>query len=124
MPSINWYELEYFNRDEFDYPDEMNPQLLRQLDTARRLAGVPFVITDDFRTSEENEALGGAKDSPHLYGAAVDIRVRGSRQRFKILSGLLRAGFNRLGVYDRHIHVDILDDEVHVPEVLWIGVSK
>jgi len=115
MSEINWNELTFFSRDEFDHPDEMDPQLLSMLDVARKVAGVSFVINSDFRTPAENVAAGGKPHSAHLRGLAVDIACPGSRYRYRILKGLYKAGFERIGLGKNFIHADIdkdLDEEV------------
>ena len=103
--------LTYFAKREFEYPYEMDVQLLRRLDTARALAGTPFVITSDFRTEEHNEAVGGAADSAHLKGQAVDIACPDSYHRFIMYDGLRTAGFRRIGLGANFIHVDIDEDK-------------
>ena len=120
----NWHELKFFSRDEFNYPDEMDEQFLRQLDVARKFAKVPFVINNDFRTPEDNERIGGVENSPHLTGKAVDIEAIGGNMRFEIVMGLRAAGFLRMGVYDRHIHADACGPETHPQNQLWPGKSK
>jgi len=117
-------DLKFFDRSEFDGPDEMDEGFLRTLDLARHYAGIPFIITSDFRTAVHNADIGGAKDSPHLYGKAVDIRVHNSRERFMIVHALLRAGFRRIGVYDHHVHCDTVSDDTHPETAMWVGTSK
>jgi len=117
MAEINWNELTYFSRDDFDHPDEMDSQLLNMLDVARSIAGVPFVINSDFRTPKENEAAGGKPHSAHLKGLAVDISAPNSRARYRILKGLYAAKFERIGLGKTFIHADI--DEDLDPEVCW-----
>lgn len=112
MPEIVWSHIKNFKRSEFDYPDEMSPQLMRQLDVARDLAGVPFIITSDYRPGDKKA---------HGKGLAVDLRVMSSRDRFHILKGLFRACFVRIGDYDRHIHADI--DDSLPQKVAWWGTS-
>ncbi len=60
----------------------------------------------------------------HGQGKAVDISAHSARQRFKIVRALIRAGFNRIGVYDRHVHADIAADDTHPHSVLWTGESQ
>lgn len=117
MGEINWNDLTFFSRGEFDHPDEMDPQLLSMLDVARSIAGVSFVINSDFRTPAENKAAGGKPHSAHLKGLAVDIACNGSRNRYRILKGLYRAKFSRIGLGKTFIHADI--DENLDREVCW-----
>jgi len=113
MPDILWHELRFFKRTEFDYPDEMAPQLIRQLEVARSLAGVPFIITSDYRPNDPKS---------HGAGMAVDLGVMSSYDRWHILNGLYRVGFKRIGDYDKHIHADIWKDGP-TPSAWW-DVSK
>lgn len=99
----------------------LDPELVSKLDTARKVAGVPFVITSGKRAPEENERAMGVEGSAHISGKAVDLRVPGSRERFLMLKGLFAAGFTRIGVYNAHIHVDT--DSTKDPDVVWVGVS-
>lgn len=97
-------------------------ELVAMLDRARHFAGSPFIITSGKRTSDSNSAAGGVESSAHLEGLAVDLSVDNSYHRFEMINGLLKAGFKRIGVYDRHIHVDI--DMSKPKPVIWTGVSK
>ncbi len=91
--------------------------LVRMLDQARELAGIPFVITSGLRTVAQNEAAGGAPDSAHIRGLAVDLRCRNGRERFLILKALFAVGFVRIGDEVDHIHTDI--DITKDLNVLW-----
>lgn len=99
----------------------LDTELVAKLDWARGRAGVPFVITSGFRQADSNQQAGGVKDSAHLRGLAVDLSIADSAARFKIVSSLLLAGFKRVGVYDKHCHVDI--DPTLPQSVMWIGES-
>ena len=113
MPDILWHELKYFSRGDFDAPDELAPQLIRQLEVSRSIAGIPFIITSDYRAGD---------DKSHGVGCAVDIRVSSGGERMAIVRGLLKAGFRRIGVYDKHVHADIWKDGP--TPVMWTGISK
>ena len=99
-------QYKHFSEDEVR---GLSPTLIALLDYARDLAGVPFVITSGFRTTEENRAAGGADNSAHLRGLAVDLRVHDSASRYKIIRALIKVGFARIVVYesDGHVHADI-----------------
>lgn len=112
------YDPKYFSFSEFDSPDlphsgraNMDSDFLRMLDTARDKAGIPFKITSGYRTAEYNQSLKdrGYKASPnssHLKGCAADIACTSGVDRWKIISALIDAGFNRIGVAKGFVHVD------------------
>lgn len=120
-------KLKYFTLDEFDSPDKpgsgakmMDPVFLQKLDSARDIAGIPFIVESGFRTFSHNNKVGGKADSSHLIGCAADLRANGSRERFLIIQALIRVGFNRIGVNmaGTLIHVD--DDERKDKNVMWM----
>lgn len=103
------HTLKHFKRHEFTNPDEMDHDLLIKLDQARAHANLPFTITSSYRANDPRY---------HGSGKAVDIACLGSRMRYIMVPSLLAAGFNRIGVYANHIHVDVGED----PQgVLWHG---
>jgi hypothetical protein len=97
------------------------------LDRARKISGVPYIITSGYRTPGENAACGGVEDSSHEKGLAVDLRSHDSNSRYQIIKGLIMAGATRIGFYTdaqgnlTHIHVDVSPD---LPQnVMWSGIS-
>jgi uncharacterized protein YcbK (DUF882 family) len=110
--------MSYFSPEELKGLDQ---RLIVRLIRAREYAQVPFVITSGKRTPEENAAAGGVKGGAHERGLAVDMAAPTSRIRFQMVRGLITAGFNRVGVYDRHVHADV--DDSLPQQVLWVGTS-
>ncbi len=94
---------------------DLDSRLTDMLYQAEALGNVEFVITSAYREGD-----------PRCHGLrkAVDISAPSSRDRYKVTRGLLRAGFERIGIYDRHIHVDVCEEPKYPGQVLWIGVSK
>ena len=92
----------YFKRNEFACrccgENPITDEFVRKLDIARDIAGIPFNINSGFRCKKHNEAVGGVENSSHLKGIAADILVKDENSRFKILEGLIRAGFKRIGI--------------------------
>ena len=105
--------MRHFKAHEFSDFGAMKVPMLEMLDQARQIAGVPFKITSSYRDGDKKS---------HGRGWAVDIACTASRDRYHILTGLLAAGFTRVGVYDRHIHADA--DPTLDQEVMWWGTSK
>ena len=114
--------MRYFNYTEFDSPDElgsgknMNSEILEMLDLAREKFDKPIKITSGYRTQAYNEDLKArgykaSKNSSHLKGLAVDIHCNNSKDRFELVDILLDVGFNRIGIANTFIHVDIDKDK-------------
>ncbi|WP_419783450.1 YcbK family protein [Maridesulfovibrio sp.] len=100
---------------------KLDPYLLEKLDAARSLAGVPFTINSGYRCAEHNQAVGGKPNSSHQGGYAVDIAADNSPQRAAILRGLIMAGFERIGIADNFIHVDIDPEKLErFGPVTWV----
>ena len=115
--------MKYFSYDEFDSPDElgsgkhMDHDLLVMIDRARALYGKPIVVTSGFRTESHNKKVGGVASSSHLKGLAIDVACVTSKHRFEILTALLEVGFNRIGIADTFIHIDV--DKNKSQNVIW-----
>lgn len=96
---------------------DMKQTTMSKMDTAREIAGIPFVITSAYRPSEWDRAKGRSGTGSHTMGRAIDIRCNASSNRFKIIDALLKAGFTRIGVANTFIHAD--DSPSHANEVVW-----
>ena len=118
----------YFTLSEFDSPDSggsgkhMSSEFLEMLDEAREIAGIPFKINSGYRTKEYNQSLldrgyKASKTSPHMKGLAADISVTDSRSRWMVINSLLLVGFQRIGIADTFIHVDLDTEKSH--SVIW-----
>src|SRR5690625_4722709 len=65
-----------------------------------------IIITSDYRTESHNRKVGGTKNSQHLYGKAVDIKVSGMTPQ-TLLKHAEAVGFTGIGLYKWGIHVDV-----------------
>lgn len=114
-------KMENFKLEEFKCPCcgkvEMQDSFLKLIDIARTTAGVPFVITSGYRCEKHNKEVGGKADSAHTKGYAADIKCSDSSTRFKIISALIKAGFNRIGIANSFIHCDC--DPSLPKNVIW-----
>lgn len=113
-----WKTLQFFVPEEFGEDWwAMDIEFMYMLDDARAAAGIPFAINSEFRRGDKRS---------HGRGRAADIDIDGGgRQRWIIVTALMAVGFNRIGIYDGHIHADNMTNAEGFPEeVLWPGKSK
>ena len=60
------------------------------LEALRERAGTPIVINSGYRSPQFNRKIGGAANSNHLTGCAVDIRVSGQEQLIQYAAILIQ----------------------------------
>ncbi len=118
----DWKDIKHFKPEEFNCPccgkNNINMDLVRTLDRAREIAGVPFIITSGYRCDRHNAEVGGKQNSSHLSGYAVDIKSTDSKTRYLIIKALLAVGFTRIGVAKDFIHAD--KDSEKPQDVVWV----
>ncbi len=80
-----------------------------KLAQVQSLFGRTLEVTSGFRDPEYNARVGGAQNSRHLHGDALDISTAGmSREEVQKLIGITSAqGFTGIGVYESALHVDM-----------------
>ena len=94
----------------------MNVDFINKLDEAREYAGIPFVINSAYRSPTHPLSIKNPTSS-HIKGLAVDISVKDSMTRFKVLDALIAVGFTRIGIANSFIHVDLDFDKSQ--NVIW-----
>lgn len=97
--------------------DDVDPTLLAMLQEMRDLIG-PVYINSGCRCPEHNKNEGAKSNSAHLTGKAADIECSNSTHRFKLLVAALTVGFERIGLRQTFIHLDV--DETKQPLVAWL----
>lgn len=106
-------KLKHFREDEFKCKCgcgmDVHPCLKILADAAREETGDTFVITSGARCEKHNAAEGGSETSSHLKGLAMDIKYRDFLHMARIIYGLSKAGFQRIGINrkKKFIHADI-----------------
>lgn len=93
-------------------------RFIKRVNTARYISGIPYPPSSWCRCPTWNKHEGGSKTSSHLVGKAVDVECSSNLRRFKILFGLLLAGFIRIGIAKTFIHAD--NDEDKPRPRLWV----
>lgn len=103
---------EYFWLHEFESPDTGevligSPRLLECCDKLRKRVGQPMSPSSAYRTKAHNKKVGGAPNSQHQLGTAVDFPTpKGlTVDEFAVLMEL--AGFDGIGRYDWGCHGDV-----------------
>lgn len=101
----------------------MDPLFMVMLQNSRDYFKRPMVVTSGWRCREYQMELNPATpDSSHTRGMGADIAVHSNKERYDMLLAFIQAGFNRIGIYDKHFHVDT--DPDLPPGVVWVGDSK
>ena len=119
----------YFSIDELKCKgtDECNMDegFMERLVTLRHKFNKPMVISSGYRSSSYNQVIGGARNSPHLYGKAVDVLVSG-KAAHKLIGLAVQHGFTGIGVSQRgpyesrFLHLDIMDNsDIHPRPWVW-----
>lgn len=125
MPMI----YKHFTESELRCPccdiNGVHKSFMEKLEALREECDFPFVLTSAYRCPDHNRVIGGAKNSPHMMGLAVDILVYGKRAH-KLLSLAPKHGFTGIGINQkgdpstRFIHLDtVIPNNQKVPRP-WI----
>lgn len=118
--SKNFLESEFFTKDpDFDFDGHfLDGRLIQAVQWLRDHFNVPIRINSSFRSHEYNLKIGGAKNSFHTKGMAVDISfLKDNREIIEIIekevrdNGTVRKALEDIGVkgilfYANFIHLD------------------
>ena len=116
----------YFTTKELECPccgkDQMDHVFMDKLVHFRTEMGFPFNINSAFRCESHNLEVGGAENSAHLKGRAVDINIRGEHALI-LVEQARNYGFSGIGVKQkgtsRFVHLDDLQGSQTQPRP-WI----
>jgi len=114
----------YFLDREFVKPECLSPELRKRLERTRQKAGVSMVITGSWRKRKGRKRISTHEPNKKGIYHGVDVRARTSTVRMKIVSAALEVGFTRIGVYDRHVHLDVAHGSPFAQGVMWWGKSQ
>lgn len=91
-------------------------RLCERLELVRALFNAPVVITSGYRCPALNAAVGGAKDSAHMYGRAADFIVPGMGSPLHIATRITKYPnivFDQLiNEFDSWVHFGIEPEDV------------
>jgi uncharacterized protein YcbK (DUF882 family) len=83
------------------------PELIAKLQELRDAYGKPMVITSGYRCPNQNKKVGGAPNSKHVSGEAVDIACTDAAERYKLLRLAFTLGFGGIAYSKSFVHFDI-----------------
>lgn len=100
----------YFSVKELSCPccgkANMDMHFVEALDRLREAYGKPLSLSSGYRCAEHNRAVGGAAQSQHLQGNAVDIPVSSKETRYQLVKLALLQGFTGIECSPVHVHLD------------------
>ena len=92
----------------------VKPQVVQNLERLSQIVGYQLRITSGYRSPDYNESVGGARNSQHMQGNAVDVKQDGLTipQRQEFIQAAIDSGFTAIGVYNSFTHIDIRGQRV------------
>lgn len=85
----------------------IEPDAMDKLQALRDKLGRPIIINSGYRSPKHNKAVGGASQSKHMLGLAIDCR-QDNQNPEEFLKAAVAVGFRGIGTYPKQnfIHVD------------------
>jgi len=103
----------------------MDEDFMKRLVDLRHEFNEPMIISSAYRHISYNQVIGGAKNSPHLYGKAVDVLVSG-KAAYRLMKMAMEHGFTGIGISQkgphegRFLHIDTMDNsDIHPRPWIW-----
>lgn len=125
-PHLTWRELAC--KDGTPYPLEWRESRAAVLaeafeDLRRLLGGAPLLVLSAYRTPAHNRKIGGARNSQHLEGRALDLRSADGRVNLHEIAHFARtiAAVRGIGVYRTFVHIDVRPQPTLVA---WSGTAQ
>ena len=123
---MNW---KYFSEKELKCKGTgeclMDSAFMEKLVTLREEFNKPIILTSAYRSPTYNVKIGGAENSPHVFGRAVDIQCLGSED-YEIIRLGIKHGMTGIGVaqrgnrVSRFIHLDdMVNTDIHRRPWIW-----
>ena len=120
---------EYFSVDELKCKGtdecEMDEGFMKKLEVLRHEFNEPMIVSSGYRHESYNQVIGRAKNSPHLYGKAVDIVISG-KSAYRLMKLAIQHGFTGIGVSQRgphekrFLHIDTMENsDTHPRPWIW-----
>ena len=119
----------YFSVDELKCKGtdecEMDEEFMEKLEALRHEFNEQMIVSSGYRHESYNQVIRGAKNSPHLYGKAVDIVISG-KSAYRLMKLSIEHGFTGIGVSQRgphekrFLHIDTMENsDTHPRPWIW-----
>ena len=90
---------------------KLHPKLYPLLEELRAVVERPLPISSGYRCESHNERVGGSKNSQHLHGCAVDIRLPNRNIVHEVALEAVLCDFKGFGLYDTWLHLDLRESD-------------
>lgn len=126
---LSWEELSC--RDGTPYPaawrETRAVALAAEFEAIRALVSGPLIVLSGYRTPTHNSSVGGAGNSQHLEGRALDLRKPAAwsidrlYEAVRRRAGVSTSAIGGIGIYETFVHVDIRPALTPGRIVIWRG---
>lgn len=125
-PHLTWTELACRDRACTPYPLQWRADrataLAAVFEDLRARVGLPLVVLSAYRTPAHNKLVGGARDSQHVQGRALDLLPPKGWSAMDLAAVASEiAAVRGLGVYRYFTHIDIRPT---LSRAVWSGVGE
>lgn len=129
--NVSWSELACNDSKRTPYPEAWREsravRLCAEFERIRAIIAKPIKIGSAYRTPEWNAKVGGARNSQHMQGRALDLYPPSgwTLERFyEVIRAVAldsRSGIYGLGKYPSFVHIDIRPVPSHGRLISWTG---
>ena len=90
------------------WPKDVSPIMMTHYEMFKIASQCDFTITSGRRSEEHNKEVGGADESMHLVGYALDIvPLKTCNKTLEELVPIAKKHFNFVLKYKQHLHIDM-----------------
>lgn len=96
---------------------DIDSNFIYQLQKLREAFGLPIYINSGYRCPEHNKAIGGSKNSQHMFGKAADLDLTryNAADKYRLMQLVFRLGtFRGVGIESSFVHVDTRSGNIPV----------